>query len=403
MITNNIYLDRAYQYLFIALFFTLPITVAGSNLFAYLLVLLWLFSGNYKDKFNIIKNNKVAVASIVFFLLHIVGMLWTSDIEWGGHIVKKMMKFFILLPIFITIAKKENIHKYIIAFLAAMTISEVLSYMVWLEMIPPFKNATIYNPTPFMSHISYNPFLTIAIYLVLNKLLFDKTLTKFSKYLYAIFAITMSINMFITGGRAGQVMYFAMLVILIFQYFDKKFIKAFVLSVLIIPTIFISAYSNSKIFKDRVNLAVQNVVNYDKNPETSVGLRIHFAENSLKIIKKHPIIGAGTGDFVSEYKKVSVSNIKTPSQPHNMYLLVLSQLGIIGLISMLSIFYYQLKQSVKIKDKLNKNIAVVMPLLFLIIMLSDSYLLGHSTTILFIIFSAFLYKNYEKTKHKAYE
>ncbi len=44
--------------------------------------------------------------------------------------------------------------------------------------------------------------------------------------MYSFFAISMSINMFITGGRAGQVMYFAMLTIIIFQFFNTNKISA---------------------------------------------------------------------------------------------------------------------------------------------------------------------------------
>jgi len=36
-----------------------------------------------------------------------------------------------------------------------------------------------------------------------------------------------------------------------------------------------------------------------------------------------------------------------------------------------------------------------LPLLFLVIMWSDAYLLGHYTTTLFIFMSSFLYKTYE--------
>ena len=90
-------------------------------------------------------------------------------------------------------------------------------------IIPEFKNATIDNPTPFMSHISSNPILAFAIYLVSHQIFFNKDLTNIKFFSYNFFAILMSINMFITGGRAGQVAFFLILVILIFQtwYFSS--------------------------------------------------------------------------------------------------------------------------------------------------------------------------------------
>ena len=90
------------------------------------------------------------------------------------------------------------------AFLLAIAFTEILSYLIWFEIIPAFKNATVFNPTPFMSHVTYNPILAFAIYLVLHKIFFDKKLNKFTFFFYSFIATTMTINMFITGGRAGH-------------------------------------------------------------------------------------------------------------------------------------------------------------------------------------------------------
>jgi hypothetical protein len=168
------------------------------------IVLIWLFSGNYQAKFNQIINNKLAVLSILFFSLHVLGLLWTDDLKWGLTIVKKMSDFLFLLPILLTITKKEYIKYYISAFILAMSLTEVLSYLVWFEIIDPLHKATVGNPTPTMSHISYNPYLAFGIYLISHELLRNKSLSTVSKYFYAFFALTMSINMFyyLAVGRA---------------------------------------------------------------------------------------------------------------------------------------------------------------------------------------------------------
>ena len=393
-------LDKTYQYLLIALAFLLPLTVFGGNLIIVIIVILWLISGHYKSKFNQIINTKLLLASIVFFCLHVIGLLWTEDLEWGFHIIHKMWYFLLLYPILYNIVKREDINLYISAFLLAILITEVLSYLVWFEIIDPFKNATVRNPTPFMSHISYNPILAFAAYLVLHKILITKGLGKFQLFLYSFFAITMSINMFITGGRAGQVMYLVMLGILTFQFFNFNKIKALSLSLILIPVVFFSAYQTSDIFNNRVNEAYYQITNFSESKKSAVGLRINFTINSWEVIKQNPFIGVGTGDFPLEYKKINMVN--TPSlpnttNPHNMYILVLVQLGLLGLVSFMSIFYYQMKLSFYASNKFNRNVGFTLPVLFLVIMLSDSYLLGHFTTLMFVFFSSFLHKDFEKS------
>ena len=393
-------LEKTYQYLLIALAFLMPLTVSGANTIVVIICLLWLFSGDYKAKYNQIMSSKLMIASVVFYCLHVIGMLWTEDLLWGLHILHKMWYFLLLFPILFNIVQRKYINYYLSAFLIAIALTEIASYLVWFEIIPPFKNAKVENPTPFMSHISYNPILALAIYLVYHNIFIKSNLNTPKFFLYSFFSITMTINMFITGGRAGQVMYFVMLTILIFQFFGKNKIKALVSVLVIIPLIFLAAYQTSYIFQQRVDLAVNNTINYELNKSTSAGQRITFAINSWEVIRKNPIIGIGTGDFPSEYKKINQINtpqVPTTTNPHNMYTLITMQLGLIGLVSMLSIFYYQIKLSFYSSNRFIKDLGIALPLMFLVIMWSDSYILGHYTTLMFVFFSSFLYKDFEKS------
>jgi len=377
----------------------MPLTVYGANVIIVVICFLWLLSGSYKFKFHQIIDSKLLLASIVFFCLHVVGLLWTEDLYWGIHIVHKMWYFLLLLPVLSSIVRQDFIRHYITAFLLAITITEVFSYLIWFEIIEPFKNASIENPTPFMNHVSYNPILAIAIYLVMHELFFNKKITNFIYSLYFFFAISMSINMFITGGRAGQVVFFVMLSILIIQVLDKKRISAFITIIIVIPLIFFTAYQTSDLFQKRVNLGIKDITYYNNETRTSVGIRINYALNSWQVIKKNPIIGVGTGDFPFEYSKINkINSPKMPEtqNPHNMYTLVQTQLGLLGLFSLLSIFYYQIQYANRSSSKFIRDVGVTLPLLFLVLMLSDSYLLGHFTTLVFIFFSAFLYKDFEK-------
>ena len=377
----------------------MPLTVFGANLIITIICITWLCSGDYKSKYYQIINNRLILASIMFFCLHVIGLLWTEDLAWGLHIVHKMWYFLVLFPVLFTIVRRDYIGRYISAFLLAISITEVFSYLVWFEVIPPFKNATIENPTPFMSHISYNPILAFATYLVLHEVCFNKKLTNFVFSLYAFFAISMTINMFITGVRAGQVVFFVMLAILIFQVLDKQRIKSLITIFLVIPGIFFTAYQTSNLFQQRVDLALQESLDFSSKSYTSVGLRINFAINSWQVIKNNLVIGIGTGDFPKEYSKINQINspgLPNTSNPHNMYTLILMQLGLVGIYSMLSVFYYQIKLSFNSSKKFIRDVGVTLPLMFLVMMLSDSYLLGHYTTLMYIFFSSFLYKDFEK-------
>jgi len=416
MIVHESPIDRAYQYLLIAAFFFLPITVLGNNIAIWLIVILWFFSGNYKEKFQQIKNHSLALASILFFLIHFLALIWTENLDWGFEIVRKMLPFLFVLPVFLTISRIENTKYYITAFLIAIAISEGLSYLIWFGFIEPFKYATsIQNPTPLMSHTSYNPFLAFAFYLVVNKLLSGGKMSQLERALYIFFTVTITFNMFITGGRAGQVMFFVAIIILAFQYFKNSQVKAIFSSLILISSISFTAYFTSPLFQQRVEMISNEIVLYNESDvilgdslanskkiadaaakNTAMGLRITFLINTSELIKKSPILGVGTGDFPAEYKKINdirSPDVRTTVQPHNMYMLILAQLGLLGLVSLVWIFYCQFRIALSSSNQFVHHVGVAIPIFFLIIMWSDSYLLGHYTGNLFILFSSFIYSN----------
>ena len=396
MLAYDSQIDRICQYFFIGSIFLLPLTVLGNNIFMWVTAIIWMCSGDYLNKLRNIKANKLALVSAGFFCVHLLGLIWTEDIMWGLIMTKKMLPFFFILPIFLTISKKENFKYYLYAFLIAIAISELFSYLIWFEVIEPFGSATLANPTPIMGHISYNPFLAFAIYLVLHQLFFEKSLSRLLRTVLTFFAITMVINMFITAGRAGQVMFFASLAVLIFQYFRNSQLKATIVSITLISFVSILGYNSSPLFKNRIQQISYDLAKFTTNPNTSIGHRIVFTKNTLEMIKNNPLVGVGTGDFPIEYEKINLVNspaVKSTVQPHNMYLYVQAQLGIIGLVSLLWIFFTQVKIALASNNLFNHNVGVALPVLFLLIMLSDTYLLGHFTSNLFILFSSFIYSN----------
>jgi len=125
-----------------------------------------------------------------------------------------------------------------------------------------------------------------------------------------------------------------------------------------ISILFIFAYNNSQIFKERMIETVHsfNKLNEDENRfNSSAGLRLGFWINSIEVIKDEIIFGVGTGDETESVRKVINEKdkyIKGISHPHNEYLKNLLQFGLIGFLFFLNIFYQILKsesESIKLK------------------------------------------------------
>ncbi len=387
---------QAVSPLLMLLAFFIPLSTSASSVAAMLVILAWLLSGDYKEKFSEIGRNPLAIAILCYIALNIIGLLWTEDMHWGIKIVKKQWKL-LLFPIFLTATRKEHIPYYLIAFIGGIFIIACKAYLVWLGLItlPPGSIHT----TVGTSHIYYNPLLALVIYILLQRLLFFKN-SRVASCLLTILVLFFTCNMFITAGRTGQAVFFILLIVLLFQFFYKKSKTKLFLSLLFIPLLAGAIYQFSPTFKHRINTAIAEAQDMQSQVLTSVGGRLWFLQNSWRLLKQNKLTGVGTGDFPIEYAKINnrySPKMQTTNNPHNQYLLTAIQFGMAGLILLLAIFGSQFLFARSHMDSFSQ-LRMAFLIFFLVIMLAESYLLIHATGLLFSLFCAFLYKDFEHVK-----
>ena len=375
------------SYTLIGLIFSIPFSTSLSSILAAVILAGWLLKGDFKRDWDQIRSSQLVIACLIFVGLHLVGLLWTSDLTHGLAVLKKQWKF-LLIPIAMSCVKREHVNFYLGSLILAMTISVMISYGIWLEIIPPIGKGSIYNPVPFRTHITYNVLLAIAIYLLARSLLFDPRASLALRGSYLLILALMVVNMFITGGRSGQATFFVSITVLCFQYFGRQFIRASVVSIVISVSILASAYSFSDLFRQRLLGAISN--RYVSTQE-----RIAYAMDGLKIFAGHPFIGVGTGDLPAELKEIDPHQKPGfyAGNPHNMYIMVMVRFGILGLASLLYIFYVQIRHAFGTRHVILRQAGVAIPLLFFVVNLGESYLSVHATSLLFAAFSSFLYKD----------
>jgi O-antigen ligase len=83
---------------------------------------------------------------------------------------------------------------------------------------------------------------------------------------------------------------------------------------------------------------------------TSMGMRFDWWINSVGMIKERPIFGYGTGSFLKEHDKwIEGTKIQPTDNPHNEYLFIGVQLGLLGLLLFLLLFTAQIIYSYKLE------------------------------------------------------
>src|SRR5436190_14716757 len=71
------------RWLVVVLGFSIPISVAADNILLAIIGGCWLLGGGYREKFQAIRDNPVALAAVALFALYLTGMFYTigSDSE----------------------------------------------------------------------------------------------------------------------------------------------------------------------------------------------------------------------------------------------------------------------------------------------------------------------------------
>ena len=371
--------------------FALPLSTSALSVLAIAILLLWLIEGNFREKFREIFSNTVVLAVLAFLAVLILGLLWSPDVGAGLEVIRARWKI-ALLPVFLTAISLEKRSLYCNFFLAGLTAAMCLTFLAWFDLIH-FGGLSPEHLTRKTSHIIYNPLLAFGIYLVLHEAVWGGRKAVVRSALF-ILAGVMIFNMFITEGRAGQLAFFVLMVLFLFQLFKRNRLKAVLAICLLLPALFAAGYFFSPVFQERVDVACKEISQFHDNPDTSVGLRLLFWGNSCDMIRRHPWIGVGTGGFQISYAWTNWA--RTPwhiatDNPHNQYLLVAATVGIPGAVIMLLIFVAMFRQAWLMRDKWQR-VRFAFPLFFLTIMLTESYLKVYETAFLFALFSAVLYK-----------
>lgn len=223
------------------------------------------------------------------------------------------------------------------AFCAAMILTLCLAFLKIYAGLPIGMKYTV--GAIFKSHIKTSFFMAMAAFFLAYQI---KALPQYRWVWGGLILLMIYYLLFMSVGRIGYLTLCACLLILAWQSYRWKGIMG---AFLIGCTLFGGAYLTSTVFSQRINLLAQDLDLYHEGgrlTESSLGSRLHFAYSSLALMDDNPWIGSGTGSFGEVYAKLYENDTTLHTDnPHNEYLRVGVELGILGLLSMLLLFYQQ--------------------------------------------------------------
>jgi len=387
----------------ILLGFTVPISVALDNVLLAILLLGLLF--NARAVWQIATQNPVARAACLLFVALFAAIFYgvTPLREAAGALGKYADLAFI--PMFMLMLSNEVLRRRAQgAFLAAMGLTLLLSYLVGLHGLPvqPWMNvaATPDNPVIFHSHITQNNMMAFAVFLALLNL--REATTRAIQLAWGLFAALAGINvLFMVQGRTGYMVLLALLGWLAWSTLARYvrgrgrawgWRQATALMLVLVGLMAVT-FSVSPRLHERVSLIFSEFQAWQPNhgKDTSTGQRLDFYYNSLKIVQQQ-FLGLGTGGFAAAFEQQTRGTdvLQTPN-PHNEYLMITTQSGLLGLTLLLYLFYTLWRCAPRLGTVFEQDAARGLVLAYMVNGAFNSALHDHADGLFFAFMAAVLF------------
>jgi O-antigen ligase len=212
----------------------------------------------------------------------------------------------------------------------------------------------------------------LAMYIIISVLiLFEEILNDahsiFQKGYYILIVILLIITLYLLSARAGMLAAIIVFpVYFLFRLYNHyaKWIVIVLMGVLGIFFVFF-AVKNA-----RVSSSIDNISNQKVEEIIKKDPRLFIWESAFGVIKKHPVLGVGTGDATSKLKEEFVARRYIEGyydnlNVHNQFLEIWLENGIIGLLLFLSILAYMSYIAIKQKNILS-GLFIITTIIFFI-------------------------------------
>lgn len=305
----------------------IPASTAGTTALVALTVLLGLASGLYARHWRVLLNNPLSWSALLLFAWLALGLLYTSaPLDQAARVLMKYRDL-LLIPLFLPFFIDPKMRRAaVLAFIGMNLFILVASsgYGLWQLIHDGGIHA---DAEIFHKRITQGLLLAFTGYWIYLRV----APIPGQRLLGAGLLLLIGVNLFVlVSGRTGQVLFLALATLALFQRYRWK---GMVIAILGGGAILLLAYAGSEPFRLRITESLEALNNFNYGDfSSSTALRMSYYPNSLELIAQQPLFGHGIGSFKGIYAALVQGTSYPPTNnPHNSFLLLGAEAGIIGI------------------------------------------------------------------------
>ena len=311
-------------------------------------------------------NNRLALSMIVLYAVTVLSGLWAEERSlYTGAIRMKVILLgipfcFMVLPRWSFV----QFRWFSIALLMAVGLSALyvgIHYFQHQQEILTSISLGQPIPVPYKDHIRYAILLNFCLILALFHLDFYRKEDQTLPFLYWS-GVSAALFFYIQFLAVKTGMLLSILIFIIFisyKIMEKRLYLKGLLGLFSMLIVLYTAVHYLPTVKNKLSYFSWDIEKYkERNFQNySDGERIESIHQGIEVIKKHYIIGVGEGQLVSYLSNRDLIGAKLP---HNQFIVVWAQNGILGLACMLAIFIVSFSSSYRRRNWLVAAYAMAM-------------------------------------------
>ncbi len=348
-------------------FFFLPLLPVVSIVSFILLTVYFFFTGSFKISLTRIKNDRGLKIFILYFLLHVFGMFYSSNIHYGFLDLQTKLTFLLFPLVLSGMLFNESLFKKIknyFIIICSITFIILLITSLYQYIQSSDSGSFFYIKLSHGYHPTY-----LSIYFCLALLFVLEKIFKYPSEYPLLILIFLSLFLFtgilfLSARTSTIVTIFCIVFFPIFILGKKLFTNRNWFLHGLIVLISTSMFFGFLHLNNRFNQVEEAIVASESSipadtitqeAPNSTNIRFHLWENAVQLIGRNPLFGVGTGDIKEELVSIYTENnyeygIKERISPHNQFLHTGVILGITGMVLLAIYFFYPLYFSFKEKD-----------------------------------------------------
>lgn len=397
----------------------LPFSIKVCHLAITIYLLCWLTEGNWRDKYLILKTNRLLQLLVTFFLIELLQTLYTTGLSTWFVLEKKLFLFVLPVAIATTAIKFSRREMDMVFYLFVVSciigsficITNALFQMNLMEGGAPTSINVDYLSSS--DYVRYNPHATnrwlflsymalsegigihpsyLSLYIAFSiAILLIKThkppLT--AKVVSGILILFLSLVVVLLSSRMVTLSLIIILVVVSIRMIRFRKLSTLTYLLLLIAIIssllYFNPVSRYRNLQEIINtpLAIQSNKTYRNSTEIRASLWWLGIKSYEHV---NPILGTGMSDVEDVIKNTSreynISNSLDSFDPHNQFLFILLGLGALGLTIFISLIIFSIYRGFLIQDYL----FVIFLFLFTALCFTETVLERQKGIIFFAIF-----------------